>query len=206
MIKSKFTKTLVVGICFAALSSSMAFASGDGSQPSLVSDQMPVEQVEVDERQVENLLEMPVDSSDASISYLALEPREITEEIVEKQKEVDQYLFEENNGEISQKGFKATHTAPFDDYVEIGITPYSEENAEYLYEIFGRDMIQIVEGQEAELYSTTVVSGGIEADVVMTRSEGTPKSRASNTPLYLIGGSVLIGAGIISKRKIKLQK
>ena len=91
-------------------------------------------------------------------------------EITQKQQEVDKYVFETNAKEIADKGFTVTHTAPMDSHVEIGITPYSEENADYLYKEFGKDNVKVIKGEmattleysangeEAQLYATTGIS------------------------------------------------
>ena len=69
-----------------------------------------------------------------------------------KQREIDAYVFgTEGSEELAKRGFKATYTAPVGDRVEIGILPYEESHAEFLYEKFGRDQIVVVEGFEAVL-------------------------------------------------------
>jgi len=91
--------------------------------------------------------------------------------LIQKQQEIDQYLFSNHAAEVAQRGFKVTHTGPRDSYIEIGITPFSEKNAQYLYEIFGQDLIKVVEGQQAVLLETpdlvapdTPVSSDMETD------------------------------------------
>ena len=70
--------------------------------------------------------------------------------VLAKQREIDAYVFgTEGSKELAGRGFKATHTAPSGDRVEIGILPYEESHAEFLYEKFGRDQIVVVEGFEA---------------------------------------------------------
>lgn len=76
---------------------------------------------------------------------------EIDSRLLQKQAEIDKYVFEDHAKEIEAKGFKITYTGPMGEYVEIGITPYSEENAKFLYDIFGNDMVKVVEGQQAVL-------------------------------------------------------
>ena len=59
-------------------------------------------------------------------------------------------------------GFKVcgvTHTGPRDGFIEIGITPYSEEYAGYLYGIFGSDMVKVVEGQQAVTLPLAAAAG-----------------------------------------------
>lgn len=70
--------------------------------------------------------------------------------VLAKQREIDAYVFgTEGSEELAKLGFKATYTAPVGDRVEIGILPYEESHAEFLYEKFGRDQIVVVEGFEA---------------------------------------------------------
>lgn len=76
----------------------------------------------------------------------------VDEQSLIKQGEVDKFLFEDHKEEIAQKGITITHTVPLKGYVEIGITPYSEDNANYLLELLGTEMIQIVDADAAVLY------------------------------------------------------
>lgn len=79
----------------------------------------------------------------------------VEDSLLEKQKEVDQSVFVDNVDKIREMGFTVAFTGLVDSYVEIGITPYKEEFANYLYEEFGKDEIKVVEGEEAMLYTTT---------------------------------------------------
>lgn len=74
-----------------------------------------------------------------------------------KQSEIDQYLFVDHAKEIEEKGIFINYTGVVGDQIEIGISPYSEENANYLYKIFGKDTIQVVEFDQSVIYATTVV-------------------------------------------------
>ena len=47
-------------------------------------------------------------------------------------------------------------------FVEVRIEPYNEENAEYLYSILGRDMVNVVDGKEAALLETDEVSPDVD--------------------------------------------
>lgn len=89
------------------------------------------------------------------------------EELVKRQNEVDHYLFKDHIDDIGAQGITVTSVGIIKDQIEIGITPFTEEAANYLYEKLGKDSIQVVEGMVAELYTTTVadapdtgVSGG----------------------------------------------
>jgi hypothetical protein len=83
--------------------------------------------------------------------------------MMEKQKEIDQYLFVDHVKDIEDKGFMVNYTGASDTYVEIGISPYTEENADYLYDIFGKDEVKVVEFDQSIIYAT---SG--PADVAVT--------------------------------------
>lgn len=81
---------------------------------------------------------------------------EVDNKMYEKQAEIDKFLFEEHAKEIAERGFKITHTVALDHYIEIGITPYSDANADYLYEALGKDTIKVVEGDQAVIFKTQV--------------------------------------------------
>jgi hypothetical protein len=74
--------------------------------------------------------------------------------LFEKQKEMDHYLFDEHVQEIEKLNFEIIYTGVADTYVEVGITPYTEENAKYLYDIFGDELVKVVDTQEAVLYTS----------------------------------------------------
>jgi hypothetical protein len=101
-----------------------------------------------------------------------------TNTIIQKQQEIDKYLFEEHAKEIEEKGFTITHTSPLEGYVEIGITPFNKENTDYLYEIFGNDNVKVVEGQQATLMN----------DVTSTEDKNTFMENS------LISGIVIVAA------------
>jgi hypothetical protein len=42
-----------------------------------------------------------------------------------------------------------TSTGVIGDKVEVAINPYDVKNADYLYEIFGKDMVNVVAGEQA---------------------------------------------------------
>ncbi|SCZ01767.1 stalk domain-containing protein [Alkaliphilus peptidifermentans] len=117
MIRSKYSKALVAGICFSVISSSVVFAN-------------PYD----------------VESGTMRKIEIAIEDRY---DLYERHQEIDNYLFKENVDKIVEWGFVVTHTGPMDEYIEIGITPYNEENADYLYAVFGRDDVKVVEGHQA---------------------------------------------------------
>ena len=74
----------------------------------------------------------------------------VDEGMYEAQAEIDKLLFEQNYAEdLSEKGISVTHTGTVDDYVEVGITPYTPENADLVIKLLGIDNVKVVEGIQA---------------------------------------------------------
>jgi len=74
------------------------------------------------------------------------------EEVYLRHREVDEALFGKYADEIAAKGFTVIYTGPRQEgYVEIGINPYTEENAEFIYSLLGREMLQVVASEPVQL-------------------------------------------------------
>lgn len=156
----------------------------------------------------------------------------VSDAMYKRQGEIDRYLFEEHKDEIAAKGISVTHTVASNEYVEIGITPYSDENAEYLYNVLGRDQLKVVEGTQAvtleagaplneggeiydaELYAadSQIVSAPVDeqlvtitADTVSAPSETTIPSAAviSGIAAAIIA---LLGGALVYTRRMKTAK
>ncbi|WMJ88815.1 hypothetical protein [Anaerocolumna sp. MB42-C2] len=145
MIKTKFMKAIMLGLCVSVLSTGVAFAE-------------------------------TIDSKSAEVTA---QDSGIDSELLKLQSEIDQYVFIDHFKEIEKMGFTVTHTVPADHYVEIGITPYSDENADYLYDIFGNEKVKVIKGEEAVSYvacqaeapDTAVSSEGIDNNLVTRQDE-----------------------------------
>jgi hypothetical protein len=131
-------------------------------------------------------------------------------ELLQKQQEIDKYVFEQHKEDIAKKGFTVTQTGPIDGYVEIGITPYSEENANYLYEIFGRENVKVVEGIQATTLDISTTSAKSNVTAVTTTSvknaNDTARESSSipNTLMYtLVGIGLLGGTALVVKKTAK---
>lgn len=109
--------------------------------------------------------------------------------LLEKQNEIDKYVFEDHSKEIADKGIQITHTGQVNNYVEVGITPYTKENADYLYNIFGTDKVKIVEGVKAQLMNESSTT-----TVAVDANQAT--SSKLNPIIFSLAG--LIGVGAIS--------
>ena len=74
------------------------------------------------------------------------------EALYEAQAEIDKLLFEQSYAkDLEEKGISITHTATVDDYVEVGITPYTPDNADVVIKLLGKDNVKVVEGIQAEI-------------------------------------------------------
>ncbi len=108
--------------------------------------------------------------------------------LYEKQKELDQVLFVDNAKEIEKRGFKVIYTGVADNYVEVGISPYSEENAAYLYGLILDDQVKIVASEEIVPYIAPDEGGNAASPVdsdtvvspVMDMGDDTPVSNESS--------------------------
>lgn len=133
-MKGKMMKALVICGCTALFTTGAAFAeSGNGASS--------------------------VMNPNDSVSYTVGADDDA---LLQKQREIDTYLFETHADELAKEDFKVTHTAPSAGRVQIGITPYSEGNAQYLYDIFGEDEIFVVEGEQAYTFVADPIPGNIE--------------------------------------------
>lgn len=98
--------------------------------------------------------QMNTNATEPVAAIQALSPE--MEALNAKQAEIDQYLFTDHAKDIEAKGILVNYTAVSEDAVEIGITPFNEENANYFYDIFGKDGIKVVEFDQSVIYETTV--------------------------------------------------
>ncbi|UTR16086.1 hypothetical protein MM221_05860 [Salipaludibacillus sp. LMS25] len=96
------------------------------------------------------------DTHKKKMEQLVMEPTNIlfrdvsyTEQALsEKQGEIDAAWrwFEESGISLYHTGVNI-----IDDHVEIGISPYTSETAQLIYDEFGEDMVHVVEGQKVDL-------------------------------------------------------
>ena len=92
-------------------------------------------------------------ATDTPVSIQIEQVRE-SDSLMQKQNEIDQYVFEKNAKDFANKGITVTTTGVMGDYVEVGITPFNETNANYIYEIFGKDQVKVVAGLQAATLKT----------------------------------------------------
>lgn len=204
MIKKKLMQTCVLSLSVLVLSSGYALADSGGGQPAAplpVKEPQPVAQ--------DRPVSQPAPDQPVSDKGTMPQPPE-NSAVYQKQREIDQYVFEQHKQEIEAKGFTVTHTGPMDAYVEVGITPYTQENADYLYGIFGRDMVKVVEGQQAVLLAADGNAAEPAAPPVAdisTTSAKEESAKNSSSPLpviYTAGGVILLGGIFALTRKARV--
>lgn len=199
---SKFIKNIILGLSFTVVFSGAVFANDQSVEPMLKS--LPVDTVKMEEAEGDVFIQiMEEDAPDAAVSHMAEEPA-ITEDILNKQKEIDQYLFGDYMKDIEEKGFTVSHTVPTEEYVEIGITPYTEENAQYLYSIFGKEQVKVVEGELVELYDSNAADSTVlETQATMVNEDDVQKEKQVKSLAIYGGGIIVIGGVLLARRKIK---
>lgn len=87
-------------------------------------------------------------AADIPIS-IQMEQVSVSGPLADKQNEIDRYVFEQHAKDFADKGITVTNTGVMGDAVEVGILPYNQANADYIYSIFGKDMVKVVEGVQA---------------------------------------------------------
>lgn len=83
--------------------------------------------------------------------------------IYDKQVEIDEVLFKANSSELEKRGIFVTHTFATEEFVEIGISPFSEENEDFIYGLLGKDLIKVVEGDTAVTLDGSLAADGSQA-------------------------------------------
>ena len=152
------------------------------------------------------------DGSSGSIDP-AMAADAVSKEMYDRQLEADRYLFADHIEEISAKGIAITHTLATNEYVEIGITPFNEENAEFIYQALGRDQIKVVEGIQAISMDIGLAADGsevLEAQLYSPEADAvsaTVESVNATTLMAAIAAVVvLLGGTLLVTRRMKAAK
>lgn len=110
-----------------------------------------------------------IEGAGASPAYYGEVSAEV-QALIDRQAEIDKVLFkEELYKKLEEKGIKVYYTGINVDVVEIAIAPYTDENAAYLYDVFGKEDVEVVAGSDSILYMTTEV---VAPDEVLSTTEG----------------------------------
>lgn len=122
MIKNKALQAMIIGTCIFASSMVGVYADTNAADT-------PVSiQIEM------------VDSGEQVMSF---------DPLTNRQNEIDEFVFKKNAKVFEEKRITVTNTGVVGEYVEIGITPFNEENAQFVYDQLGRKDIKVVEGTQA---------------------------------------------------------
>ncbi|MEB1808602.1 MAG: hypothetical protein LPK26_15140 [Bacillaceae bacterium] len=80
------------------------------------------------------------------------------DELMEKQKQVDQAVFHDKVFEV--EGINVYYTTPniLNNKVEIGLAPLNEHTTQLVYNYFGSDMISVVEANDVQLLTEDTIS------------------------------------------------
>jgi hypothetical protein len=124
-----------------------------------------------------------------------------TNVMIEKQKEIDHFIFEEKKDEIAQKGITVTTTTPLENQVEIGITPFTVENANYFYKAFGKDVVKVVEGAQ----NVTMKVNNQQASSKTTNPSPNDNNSPINPMYIIVPLIVLSGITFVVLRKKSLK-
>lgn len=159
MIKNKTTKALIIGACltFSSMTGVYADTTNVEVKPAIV------QEVYDDSKMMETQI-MPVQKDDA---------------LANKQLEIDRYVFADHIEEIEKMGIIITSTAVVGDVVEIGITPYDVKNADYLYELFGKELVSVVAGEQAVPLDLVTITGQNPAESDVAAQSGMAVQKAS---------------------------
>jgi hypothetical protein len=125
--------------------------------------------------------------------------------LLQKQQEIDSYVFGDGQDELTKRGFQVTTTAAQQGVVEVGITPYDEAHADFLYEKFGRELVKVVKGEQAVLLSSPAAAAAEPGEGVASATEGDAVSVSGWSGMYTVLiaiGAVILCALLLMKRKL----
>lgn len=179
-MSNKMVKAMLLGLGMTFLTSVSALAYADEGKPEAV-EGFTVQIMEVDpdaavsepfigvapNEGVTDPVKRIAPDENVSGPAMGLGPEEgvtipaisVSAAILEAQQRIDTYVFKEHYEDISRAGFTVSHTVPMEDYVEIGVTPYSQEAVDYLTKVLENERIKVVEGLDPTIYASTAVDG-----------------------------------------------
>ncbi len=89
-----------------------------------------------------------------------------TKALYAKQAELEKLLFEVNAKEIETLGFMVNYAGVVEDKIEIGISPYNEENANFIYDLVGKDDVKVIEFDQSVIFATGMAPDEVAGEVV----------------------------------------
>jgi len=129
------------------------------------------------------------------------------EKVIEKQVEIDKYLFGDYKEDIAKKGFTvSTTTVTPDGFVQIGITPFSQDNADYLYGLFGKDMVKVVEEAQATTLDDSKIAETAEVVSVADDAKEEETNNTRNIIIGIVAAAVLGFIAIFTQKKKQVRR
>ncbi len=113
------------------------------------------------------------DADQSLVRPISIELTASDEALYEKQAEIDKILFEKYAKDLEEKGIAVTHTGAIENSIEVGITPYTPENADIVNKLIGDDTVKVVEGTMAVTlqYNPELNEETVDPRVVMDPAE-----------------------------------
>lgn len=146
---------------------------------------------------------------------------------------VDAYVFIDKADELEEQGIQVTNTGPAGEFIEIGINGYTDEKAAYLYDVFGTELVKVVEGVQAvtldntmeittddsEISTTSIdvpqtddsemavatVSDAVTTTAAIEVNEAAAAKGGANTAWFVVFAAVALGAIAYLGRKLSLS-
>ncbi|MFC5650371.1 hypothetical protein ACFPYJ_14775 [Paenibacillus solisilvae] len=118
------------------------------------------------------------------------------DKLANKQAEIDAFISGAGHDELAEQGFTVTHTVVVGGSVEVGITPYDEKHANFLYQKFGRESVKVVEGAQA----VTFEAAGA-ADAAAPSDAGNGQESSGNLWITLAAAAAIIAGILVAKRR-----
>lgn len=141
-------------------------------------------------------------STDTAIATTSDEENK-NDQMQQKHSEIDEYVFETHTEELAEKGIQVTSTGPVGDFIEIGIVDYTDEKAEHLYNLFGKELVKVVEGAQAVTMDTPQMVTTASNSGTLVETEA---SNGMNAAWIAAIAVVLLGAILLFARKLRVFK
>lgn len=144
MIKNKAAKALIISTCLMVSSMTGVYADTNN--------------VEVKPEIIQEVYD------DSKMMETQIIPGKNDDALSKKQMEIDKYVFEQHREDIEKMGILVTSTGVVGNVVEVSITPYNVKSADYLYELFGKELVSVVAGEQAVILEVDAASADKAAD------------------------------------------
>ena len=169
MIKNKTAKAFIIGTCLVLGSSAGVYADQSPAvRPAIIEK---VDEVSKDDRVETRIAPDKIAEEDQIMTIQILSINE-NDALTQKHQEISSYAFKTNKAQLIEKGIRVAGVQIVGDTVEIAIAPYDEKRADYLYEIFGKDMVTVVEMEQAVAEDLVTITSNKSAEAADRTERG----------------------------------